>query len=223
MHAVKDIVCLKKVNFKKLLAFGFEIYGDAYTYTALLPESGFLMHVKISEQGEVFAEVLDPTTDEPYTLHLLENASGSFVGGIRQDYKNVLSHIAENCFDVDVFKSSQTCELIEFVRKTYNDELEFLWKKSPSNAVWRRKDTKKWYGAVLTVSRKKLGFQLEETVEVVDLRIAPEELKELVDGKKYFPGYHMNKKRWLTIVLDGSVSTDEICTRIDKSYSLAVK
>lgn len=223
MHAVKDIVCLRKVNFKKLLAFGFEIYRDAYTYTALLPESGFLMNVKISEQGEVFTEVLDPTTDEPYTLHLLENASGSFVGGIRQDYKNVLSHIAENCFDVDVFKSSQTCELIEFVRETYNDELEFLWKKSPSNAVWRRKDTKKWYGAVLTVSRKKLGFQLEETVEVVDLRIAPEELKELVDGKKYFPGYHMNKKRWLTIVLDGSVSTDEICTRIDKSYSIAVK
>ena len=75
MHAVKDIVCLRKVNFKKLLAFGFEIYGDAYTYTALLPESGFLMHVKISEQGEVFTEVLDPTTDEPYTLHLLENVS----------------------------------------------------------------------------------------------------------------------------------------------------
>lgn len=223
MNAVKDIFLLKKVNFTKLIAFGFEMCGDDYIYNALLPESGFLMQVKISEHGEVSAEILDPTTNEPYTLHLAEKASGSFVGGIRQDYKTVLAKIAENCFEMDVFKSRQTCELIECVRKKYNDELEFLWKKFPSNAVWRRKDTKKWYGALLTVSRKKLGFQIGETVEVVDLRIVPEELKKLVDGKRYFPGYHMNKKNWLTIVLDGSVSTDEICARIDESYSLAVK
>ena len=158
MHAVKDIVCLRKVNFKKLLAFGFEIYGDTYTYTALLPESGFLMHVKISEQGEVFTEVLDPATNEPYTLHLLEKSSGSFVGGIRQDYKNVLSLIAEKCFDMDVFKSSQTCELIEFVREKYNDELEFLWEKSPANAVWRRKDTKKMVWCSAHRFQKKTGL-----------------------------------------------------------------
>ena len=38
----------------------------------------------------------------------------------------------------------------------YCDELEFLWQKFPDNAVWRRKDNKKWYGALLTVSKEKL-------------------------------------------------------------------
>ena len=43
----------------------------------------------------------------------------------------------------------------------------------------------------------------------------------MIDKKRYFPGWHMNKKHWYTIILDGSVSTEEICSRIDESYRLA--
>ena len=58
--------------------------------------------------------------------------------------------------------------------------------------------------------------------EIIDLKIKPEVLDGLVDGKKYFRGYHMNKKRWLTVVLDGSVAYEEICGLIDESYVLAL-
>ena len=34
------------------------------------------------------------------------------------------------------------------------------------------------------------------------------------------PGYHMNKKHWNTIIMDGSVSTKLIQTWIDHSYEL---
>ncbi|HEY5471103.1 MAG TPA: MmcQ/YjbR family DNA-binding protein [Bacteroidales bacterium] len=34
------------------------------------------------------------------------------------------------------------------------------------------------------------------------------------------PGYHMNKKHWNTILLDGSVPNKEIQTWIDHSYEL---
>jgi predicted DNA-binding protein (MmcQ/YjbR family) len=33
-------------------------------------------------------------------------------------------------------------------------------------------------------------------------------------------GYHMNKKHWNTILLDGSVPDKEICSWIDHSYQL---
>ena len=33
----------------------------------------------------------------------------------------------------------------------------------------------------------------------------------------------MNKKHWITIILDGSAPTDFIKTKIDKSYELALK
>jgi len=47
------------------------------------------------------------------------------------------------------------------------------------------------------------------------------ELREAYDAIQ--PGYHMNKKHWNTVIIDGSVSTGLIKEMIDDSYSLVVK
>ena len=36
------------------------------------------------------------------------------------------------------------------------------------------------------------------------------------------PGYHMNKRHWNTVTLDGSVPADEVQEMIDNSYALVV-
>ena len=113
--------------------------------------------------------------------------------------------------------------IIEYVRKKYGDELEFLWEKFPDNAIWRRKDNKKWYGALLTVSKRKLGIDSDEIIEIIDLRMKPEDIEAKADKLKYFRGYHMNKKHWITICLDDTVSVEEIQQGIDESYTLAIK
>lgn len=223
MDKLQSIFRNKKADFLKLIDFGFEESNGMYTYTKALAQSGFGLTIQISKSGEISAEVIDPAFDEPYTLHLANDAVGSFVGGVKEDYENALQEIADNCFEPDVYKCRQTKELISYVRNTYGDELEFLWKKFDDNSVWRRKDSNKWYAAVLTVSRRKLGLDSDEIAEIIDLRIAPNQMDALIDRKKYFPGWHMNKKSWYTIILDGSVSTEEICRRIDESYKLAAK
>jgi len=37
------------------------------------------------------------------------------------------------------------------------------------------------------------------------------------------PGYYMNKKHWITVVLDGSIADVEILAMIDASYELVVR
>lgn len=37
------------------------------------------------------------------------------------------------------------------------------------------------------------------------------------------PGYHMNKRHWNTVILDGSIPDDEVQEMIDESYALVVK
>ena len=37
------------------------------------------------------------------------------------------------------------------------------------------------------------------------------------------PGYHMSKKHWNTIMIDGSIPREKICNWIDESYELIVK
>lgn len=48
-----------------------------------------------------------------------------------------------------------------------------------------------------------------------------EELREQHECVK--PGYHMNKKHWNTVVVDGSVSTKLLKEWIDHSYELVKK
>lgn len=213
----------KKANPAKLLAYGFAQDGNNHVYTTEIADGHFHMHVSVAEYGEVRTQVIDKETGDEYILHRTARATGAFVGMVKADYEAVLAEIAEKCFDPDVFKSEQAKQIIAWIRDTYGDELEFLWTKFPDNAIWRRSDTGKWYAALLTVSARKLGLNLDETIEIIDLRMKPEEIAKTVDNGRYFPGYHMNKKHWVTVCLDGSVAADEIFRLIEKSYQLAVK
>lgn len=223
MDSIKSIFQRKIVNFEKLTAFGFTKEADLYSYSTTLPDSGFKMTINITKAGEVSSVVIDPILNEPYTLHLVDSASGSFVGQVKSNYEAVLEDIAQKCFEADIFKSKQAKEVISYIRNTYGDELEHLWQKFPDNAVTRRKDNQKWYAAILTASRRKLGFDSDEKAEILDLRMTLEDIEKRVDNIKILPGYHMNKRHWITICLDDSVSTDEIKKLIDESYILAKK
>lgn len=224
MVQVTDLFQRKKLVIEKLIPFGFEKKQDQslYYYQKILPESCFILTVRISEHGEVSTEVIDPVLNEPYILHLTD-AVGGFVGNVREQYKKILSEIAENCFEPDVFRNPQSQEIISYVSKTYGDTLEFLWKKFDDNAILRRKDNQKWYAVLMTISKRKLGIDSDQAAEIIDLRIQPEQINSLIDYQNYFPGWHMNKKHWYTIILDDSVSTEEICKRIDASYLLTKK
>ncbi len=213
----------KKLNNKKLLSFGFENRNNEYAYLCDIAGGQMSMTVVVSFDGKVSAEVIDKSTGEEYILHRVPSAAGSFVGQVKAEYEAVLDEISTKCFDCEVFKSEQAKGVIAYVKDTYDDELEYLWQKFPDNAVVRRKDNQKWYAAILTVSRRKLGFDSDEMVEILDLRIKPENMESTVDNIKFFPGYHMNKKHWFTICLDGTVGIDEICRMIDESYGLAKK
>ena len=66
---------------------------------------------------------------------------------------------------------------------------------------------------------------LESYPSAINLKCKPELALELRERYPDVvrPGYHMNKKHWNTVVLDGTVPTEEIRQWIDLSYELVVK
>lgn len=214
---------LKSLNKNKLIPFGFTLKNGIYVYETAILDGQFKVIIEIDASGEIKTQVIDVFTEEPYTLHLVDSASGTFVGSVRAEYERVLSGIADNCFERDVFKSKQAHEVINYISEKYGDNLEFLWEKLPSAAIWRRKDNKKWYGIIMTISKRKLGINSDEQIDIIDLRAEPDEISCLVDNVRVFVGYHMNKKHWITIPLYGVLPVNEICKLIDKSYFLANK
>lgn len=211
----------KKVNIHKLLKYGFVKNDASYTYqTTIL--NHFDLYVDIDENNHISTNLIDTTTNDVYILHKVSSANGFYVNKIREEYMHILTDIANHCFEYNVFKSKQADAVIKYVKQKYNDELQFLWKNS-NNAVLRRADNQKWYAVFLLVQKAKLNLTGNELIEIIDLRVDSKELTTLIDNQKYFPGFHMNKKNWLTICLDESVDINEIKTRIDTSYKIANK
>ncbi len=220
MRKIKDFIKDKKIDLKKLKEFGFKLIDNSYYYHTFLLKNQFKMTVKINLDNSIFTEIIDTETNEPYVLYLIENRSG-YSEKVYKEYSEVLEKIKKKCFEDEIFKANYTKEIITYVKNKYGDELEFLWEKSPKNAVIRRKSSNKWYVVILTISKRKLNLDSDEIIEVINLHNTAEEIKKLIDYKKYFPAYHMSKKHWCTICLDGTVELKEIYRMIDISYELA--
>lgn len=212
----------QKLKSDMLPAFGFVEANGNWSYSTSIMDGSFQLEVLIDQRGETDTRLTDIESGEEYILYKTA-AQGAFVGEVRSAIEEVLTQVITSCYTPSAFKTDQSLMLIEYVRNTFGDELEFLWEKFPDNAVWRRADNQKWYGAILTVVGNKIGLATDKSVEIVDLRMQPEQKDELLARKHYLPGWHMNKKSWYTIVLDAGIPDKELCQRIDESYILALK
>ena len=64
----------------------------------------------------------------------------------------------------------------------------------------------------------------EEIPPTANLKCDPDLALELRDRyEEVQPGYHMNKKHWNTVQIDGAIPQQELTRMIDHSYELVVK
>lgn len=128
----------------------------------------------------------------------------------------------------NIYHSPQALAIITHVRATYGSELEFLWASSQNskNAIWRHPVNRKWYGALLVVKENKIKptGSPDKIIEILDLRFEPHAARAFAASTAHiYPGYHMNKDNWITIILDDSLPTATVKALLDQSYHLAAK
>ncbi len=111
-------------------------------------------------------------------------------------------------------------QLEEYIWITYGIKPDFPWDKSPTSAVYRHSDNKKWFALVMEVPRVKLGLSGADLLDIVNLKCDPLMITSLVAESGIFPAYHMNKEHWITAALDGSDSDDKLKLLLDISYEL---
>ena len=111
-------------------------------------------------------------------------------------------------------------EIFGYAKEKYNAKPHYPFEKYRSYAVLRHSNDDKWFGLVMTVPREKLGLKGGGEVDVLDIKCHPANVNDLKTKPGFRPAYHMNKEHWLTAILDGSVSKDEIFSLLDESYDL---
>ena len=114
-------------------------------------------------------------------------------------------------------------KIYEYVKENYGCEIEHLWFKFPGYAVFRRKDCEKWFGIIMDIHASKLGQEIDEFVDVLNVKVDNFALRDLLlQQKGFFKGYHMGHN-WVSILLDGSVHENQIFDLIDESYDAVGK
>ncbi len=64
----------------------------------------------------------------------------------------------------------------------------------------------------------------DENILRLNLKCDPDDAEVLRSiFKAVKPGYHMNKRHWNSVYLDGSIPEGAVCQMIDDSYDLVVK
>lgn len=212
----------RKIDYKKLLDYGFKKEQNKYLYKEKIFNNQFEIIVEVLNHS-MTSKLIDAINKEEYILVDIKDSVGEFVGKVREEYYSIIQDIIDKCTNMNVFKSSEAKEIICYIKNKYQDELEYLWEKFPENAIWRNKQNNKWYGLILTIEENKLGIKGNKKIEIVDLRYPKDDIKNILDNKKIFKGYHMNKNNWITIKLDGSVTLKEIYNLIDISYDISLK
>ena len=211
----------KKIDYKKLLDYGFIEKNKQYSYKTKIMDEQFEITVEAFE-NKMTSKLIDLVNEDEYILVDITESTGEFVGKVREEYENILNDIIVKCTNRDAFKCKQSKEIIKYIKEKYNDELEFLWKKFDNNAICRNKQNNKWYAIFCTVTEDKIGINSNKIIEIIDIRYQKENIDKIIDNKKIYPGYHMNKKSWITIKLDDTVETKKIFDFIDNSYRLSI-
>ncbi len=221
MSIEEEIFKRSKVNFNKLQQYGFEEKNKKYFYSKNIADDEFVLNVEIDQLGDVKAKVIDSFGDE-YTNFRIEDSTGSFVGKIRSEFEEVLLDIKNRCFEQAVFLFEQSNRITNLIKEKYGDEPEMEWESSPGFGVFRNQNSKKWYGLIMNIDKSKIDPKLSGEVEVINIKLEPNEILDLLKKDGFYPAYHMNKKSWITILLDDTVSDKVIMELVNKSYSYTV-
>ena len=111
-------------------------------------------------------------------------------------------------------------DFLEYCLNTYGTSPDYPFDEDFETAVLRHTDNRKWYAIVMRVSRRKFGFESDEVIDVVNLKLPTEMFGSFGAPDGVYPAYHMNKENWITAALDGSASDEIIKMLIDVSYEL---
>lgn len=114
-----------------------------------------------------------------------------------------------------------TQQILSYIKETYGVEPEYLWASTPDNAALRNRRNNKWFAALLkALPKQKLGIKSDEKADVLNLKCDPMLSFAVVDNVRIFPGFHMNKEHWISVLLDGLVDLEELKALVDMSYEI---
>ena len=216
----EEIFKKSEINTDILIEDGFKQINDSYYYEELIVNNNFKVEI-IYKNDKIKGKIIDNEIGEELLNYRVENITGEFINNIKNEYIKILKDIRKKCSKTNNYISNQANRIANKINEIYGDIPEYLW-KDDVNSVFRNPNNKKWYGIIMYINKEKLGAESKK-VEVMNVKLPQEMIESLLKRKEFYKAYHMNKKYWITFILDESISDEEIVKLIEISHSYTVK
>lgn len=207
-------------NSKKAKEYGFVENQGVWIYSSTILQGDFLMKITVEDSDLTF-QVFDQETGELYPQVHMESMRGTFVGTVREACLEVLYEVRKACFEVQEFICPQTKRIMALVQEKYGNQLEYLWEKSPDTAVLRHEDNQKWYAILMRIPWDRLDKGREGLVEAVNLK--HDQVADLLSQNGIYPAFHMNKRYWISLPLDDTLTDEKVLELFERSWFLTSK
>ena len=205
-----------QIDLLKLENYGFEFKDNFYVLKRSINED-FEAIIKIDKNGLVSGQVIDLNDNLEYSNIRLINP-GSYALKIKDEYELILKDIVLKCGIPKLFIFEQTNRIAKYIEDRYDILPEYLFASTPDCGVYRNKKSKKWFGIIMQIDKSKLD-SASGLVEVMNVKV-DDLVSAAIKKKGIYKAYHMSKKYWISIVLDNTLSDEEIIKYIDISYNL---
>lgn len=92
-------------------------------------------------------------------------------------------------------------EFFKYCYDEYGVTPDYPFENDFETAVLRHIDNHKWFALLMHISRRKLGVDSDEIIDVVNLKLPIEMFGSFDASDGVYPAYHMNKLHWISVSL----------------------
>ena len=111
-------------------------------------------------------------------------------------------------------------DLIRYVAETYGTDPEYPFPRDNVSCVFRHSGSRKWFALLMQVPLKTLGLRGEGAADILNIKCDPVLIGSLRGKPGFLPAYHMNKDKWITLMLGDIPDQEEITGLLALSYDL---
>ena len=109
--------------------------------------------------------------------------------------------------------------LKRYILEQFSVEADYPWGED-DGCVFRHPTDRKWFAVGLRVPYSRLGIRRDGAADIIDVKTGPLLMGSYLNHPGIFPGYHMNKNHWITVLLDGTAEDALIRELLEVSYDL---
>ena len=200
------------IDESSLKKYGFTNKNGEWILEYDLPIKNLFVLVKITKSS-FSVRVIDREFNDDFLPFSVKDGNSP----VKAMVDDLVSDIVKKCF------TNLKLDVIRYCEETYKTKCEKPWDKYPEFCTFKTLNSKKWYAIIMNVPARKLGLDQDGVVDIINIKLPTDQIQELIDNQKYFNAYHMNKKNWITILLNKNTDVSALKNLLQISYDLVEK